>query len=137
LPNNIPEELRRFVAKRAEFRCEYCLVHEEDSLSPHQVDHIVGRKHGGGTDPPNLAYACLRCNLWKGSDVGTVDPGTGVAARLFHPRLDRWTEHFEIRGAALEGTTEVGRATVKVLKLNHEHRLAERELLARAGRYPG
>jgi hypothetical protein len=25
----------------------------------------------------NLAYACLRCNLWKGTDIGSIDSETG------------------------------------------------------------
>ncbi|MCZ2154332.1 MAG: HNH endonuclease [Bryobacterales bacterium] len=52
-------------------------MHEDDSYSPHQVDHIISRKHGGASVPGNLAYACLRCNVWKGSDIGSLDAHTG------------------------------------------------------------
>jgi len=65
LADPIPERLRDFVARRAHRRCEYCLLHEQDAFQPHQVDHIISRKHGGLTDPPNLAYACLRCNYHR------------------------------------------------------------------------
>jgi hypothetical protein len=45
--------MRLFVMERAGHRCEYCLLHQDDSFTPHQIDHIVSRKHGvtlhGGT----------------------------------------------------------------------------------------
>lgn len=52
---DISKPLRRFVAERAAYRCEYCLLHEDDSYSPHQVDHIISRKHGGQSGSDNLA----------------------------------------------------------------------------------
>ena len=38
--------------------------------------------------------------------------------RLFHPRQDRWDEHFERNGVLIVGRTAVGRATVGLLKMN-------------------
>lgn len=136
MASNIPARLREFVADRANHRCEYCLVHEDDSYMLHQVDHIVSRKHGGLSDPPNLAYACIRCNLWKGSDAGSIDPATNTLVPLFHPRRDKWNDHFATQGAVIEPLTDKAAATVRMLRLNHEHRLAERELLSSAGGYP-
>jgi 5-methylcytosine-specific restriction endonuclease McrA len=129
LSEHIPERLRQFVARRAQHRCEYCLLHEDDSYTPHQVDHIVSRKHGGASDPPNLAYACLRCNLWKGTDAASLDPETNILVPLFNPRRDNWPDHFALRGVLIDPLTGTGAATIRLLKLNHEHRLAERELL--------
>jgi len=51
--------LRAEVARRAGERCEYCLIHELEAGFPHQVDHIVSRKHGGESTSDNLAYACV------------------------------------------------------------------------------
>ena len=107
-----------------------------DSYSPHQVDHIVSRKHGGTSDPDNLAYECLRCNAWKGSDVGSIDPETGTLARLFDPRRQRWEDHFELRGAVIEPLTDEGAATTRLLKLNLDKRVTERRLLIAVARYP-
>ena len=42
----ISAELRRQVAARASRRCEYCLIHEEDTFFGCHVDHIVSEKHG-------------------------------------------------------------------------------------------
>jgi HNH endonuclease len=66
LASDINESQRRSV-QNAAHRCEYCLIHEDDSYSPHQIDHIVSRKHSRLSELNNLAYACLRCNVWKGA----------------------------------------------------------------------
>jgi len=136
LGTDVSESLRRFVAERAAWRCEYCLLHESDSYSPHQIDHIISRKHGGLSDSDNLAYACLRCNAWKGSDVGSLDPQTRAFVKLFHPRHQLWDDHFVLRGALIEPLTAEGKATARLLKLNLDKRLVERQLLAAVGRYP-
>jgi hypothetical protein len=128
--------LRRFVAERAAYRCEYCLLHEDDSYSPHQVDHIISRKHGGLSDSNNLAYACLRCNVWKGSDVGSIDNQTGRFVRFFHPRTQHWHDHFVLKGTVIEPLTDEGKATARLLRLNLDKRIVERRLLAAVGRYP-
>jgi len=124
------------VGERAAFRCEYCLLHEEDSYCPHQIDHVISRKHGGSMDPGNLAYACLRCNAWKGSDIGSIDPATNALVHLFHPRQQRWSDHFLLRNAIIEPLTPAARATARLLKLNLDKRIVERGLLIAAGRYP-
>lgn len=111
-------------------------MHEEDSYFPHQVDHIISRKHGGLSDPDNLAYACIRCNAWKGSDVGSLDPRTGRLIPLFHPRRQRWDAHFLIQSGVIEPLTEQGEVTARLLKLNLDKRVAERRLLTTVGRFP-
>lgn len=83
---------RQLVAQRAELRCEYCLIHEDDTFFGCEIDHIVSKKHGGNNDPENLAYACLFCNRHKGTDVGSIHPSTGELIRFFNPRKDHWDE---------------------------------------------
>jgi len=57
---------------------------------------------------------------------------SGKTVALFHPRRDRWLEHFQFSGASIEGLTPTGRATVYVLAMNDDRRLDLRsELLAR------
>ena len=136
MSNTISEEIRRFVAERAAHKCEYCLLHEEDSYSPHQVDHVIARKHGGLTTPENLAYACLRCNAWKGSDIGSVDPASGDFVSFFNPRRDQWHQHFRLRGFVIEPLTPEARVTAKVLRLNIDKRVVERRALMIVNRYP-
>ena len=91
----------------------------------------MSRKHGGTSAFDNLAYACILCNRYKGSDVASINPKTGEAVRLFHPRHDRWAEHFRLDADFIEPLTDAGTATVRLLRLNVAERLAERRLLAR------
>lgn len=136
MPADPPYLLREFVAVRAGYRCEYCLLHEEDAYSPHQIDHVVSRKHGGSTSIDNLAFCCMRCNVWKGSDLGSFSKVSGHLVRLYNPRKDRWRDHFRLQGALIEPLTPRGEVTVRLLKLNAEKRLVERKLLISLARYP-
>ena len=96
---------------------------------PLHIDHIIARQHGGTAALDNLALACIHCNRHKGPNIAGADPATGELVRLFHPRRDRWDEHFEWTGAQLIGTTSVGRATVAVLAINNPEFLAARRTL--------
>ena len=49
--------LRRFVAERAQQRCEYCGLAQEGQEATFHIDHIVPRKTGGQTIEENLALA--------------------------------------------------------------------------------
>ena len=73
-----------------------------------------------------MALACIDCNLHKGTNLTGVDPMTNKVTRLFHPRHDRWEDHFEWQGIYLSGKTPVGRTTVRVLNMNSEDQLALR-----------
>ena len=73
----IPISLRRQVEQRAQHQCEYCLLPAAVSFYSHEVDHVIALKHGGATSLENLAYACWRCNRYKGTDLGSFDPDTG------------------------------------------------------------
>ena len=72
----ISNALRRLVAERADYRCEYCLLPDEFTYLPHEPDHIIPSKHGGATTTENLALACFWCNQLKGSDLASLDPQT-------------------------------------------------------------
>jgi hypothetical protein len=80
--------------------------------------------------PANLALAFHRCNLHKGPNLTGIDLITGEVAPLFHPRRDRWADHFTIRGPRIEGITPCGRATVRVLAMNDVRRLELRSELS-------
>jgi hypothetical protein len=134
--SDISQPLRSEVSRRAAYHCEYCLIHEDDAGFPHEIDHIISRKHGGLSDPENLAYACVLCNRHKGSDVASIDPHTREAVPLFHPRRDRWADHFRLDGERITPISPVGGVTVQLLHMNAAERLAERQLLQRLGVYP-
>ena len=128
--------LRRLVADRAGSICEYCRIHRTDTYWGGHVDHVIAEKHGGPTTADNLAYACASCNRSKGSDIATLDRDTGRLVALYHPRVDRWAEHFEVVGPYIHGRTVVGRATVILLRMNGPEQVEPREALIVAGRYP-
>lgn len=123
----VSARLRTLVAERADHRCEYCGIRETDTFLGCQVDHIISEKHGGLTTEDNLALACTVCNRAKGSDIAGVDQA-GSIAPLFHPRLDRWAEHFRREGRQIAGLTAKGRATARLLRFNAPERLDERGL---------
>ncbi len=136
MSNYIGEELRRLVSARAEGLCEYCLIHADDTFFGCEVDHVISRKHGGRTEEENLALACLFCNRQKGTDIASVLPGSDELVRLFHPRKDRWGEHFRLEGSIIRPLTPVGEVTANILRFNTGDRLLERQLLIAIGRYP-
>jgi len=114
----LTQNLIRDVWERANRRCEYCHMPAFGYAGSFHVDHIVARQHGGETITENLALACLHCNQRKGPIIAGRNPETGKIIPLFHPREDRWGDHFEWLGADLIGRTEIGRATIQVLAIN-------------------
>jgi len=82
------------VAARARHRCEYCRAPEVIFNFPFEVEHVVPRSRGGEDDEANLALACRSCNIFKAGHVQAADPVTGESVPLFHPRDDRWEDHF-------------------------------------------
>lgn len=128
----ISVELRRLVYERANGRCEYCLIPETVVLVSHEIDHIIAQKHGGPTESDNLALSCTLCNKHKGSDLASLDPVTDDIVPLYHPRQDRWLDHFQLSNAQIVPLTSKGRVTVRLLQLNTPERIEERELLITA-----
>jgi hypothetical protein len=66
-------------------------------------------------------------------DLASVDPATGEVVALFHPRRDRWADHFRLEGGTIEPLTPTGRVTARLLHFNDAARAEERALLIRAG----
>lgn len=136
MSDSVSTRLRRLVVERALGVCEYCLIHQSDAAFSFQVDHIISRKQRGPTTAANLALACLRCNVTKGTDPGAFIGRPPRLVRLYHPRLDCWSEHFRWDGPRIVPLTDEGTATVQLLDLNGADRLALRRALMKAGRYP-
>ena len=130
---DISSKLRELVRERAKYRCEYCLMPEFATLHKHEPDHIVPRQHGGKTDAQNLALACMRCNRFKGTNVGSFDPLTGDLVPFFDPRTQVWKEHFLLEKARIEPLTAEARVTLKILRINDDYRILERETLQKSG----
>ena len=110
---------------------------------PLTVDHILPRavwRAGPKAafdpdDPRNLAAACWQCNvIGKRARTHARDPLSGVIVPLFHPRRDRWRDHFAWSSDFLRviGKTPTGWATIRALGLNGARYRAQRRLLRQA-----
>jgi hypothetical protein len=90
----LTERQKQAVARRARECCEYCQSQARFSPDPFSVEHIVPRSRGGTDADTNLAWSCQGCNNRKYTSVEALDPVSGETALLYHPRQQRWHEHF-------------------------------------------
>ena len=132
--NGISAEMRRMIRARAGGICEYCLVEEAGMPFRFHIDHVIAEKHDGPSLDHNLCLCCPDCNRAKGSDISTQVNGRLV--RLYNPRIDDWSRHFVLDNGLIRSRSLIGAATLKLLDINDEQRLARRRILQLAGRYP-
>jgi hypothetical protein len=134
----IPAEVRQLMIERAHGCCEYCFSQSDYATQSFSVEHIFARARGGTSTPDNLALACQGCNNHKYDKVTAIDPLSNQQVPLYHPRRDRWEEHFAWSDdlALLIGLTPTGRATIAALFLNREGVVNLRRLLAATGKHP-
>jgi hypothetical protein len=102
------------------------------------AEHIVARSEGGKTNPANLAWACQGCNNHKYNKTWAWDPVTGNIVSLFHPRQQRWSDHFiwNEDGTFILGLSPCGRATVESLLLNRKGLVNLRRILFAVNEHP-
>ncbi len=134
--SDIPVSLRRLVFERANNRCEYCGISQLGQVATFHIDHIQPVVAGGSTSPENLALACVSCSLRKGPRQNIEDPQTKAAVTIFHPRQQRWANHFRWDNTQVIGLTAIGRATVEALALNRPTMVAIRAEEVLLGRHP-
>ncbi len=114
---------RKLVRERAKYLCEYCHSLEEASAALFAIDHIIPQSLPNSSDEPdNLALACQRCNGYRYNFTTGIDPETRKNIPLFHPRKQKWSDHFmwSADGLKIIGITDRGRATCNRLDLNDE-----------------
>jgi hypothetical protein len=131
----VPADLDRRVRNRAKGACEYCRLPQAAYRLSFQVDHIIAEQHRGKAQFGNLCLSCPCCNKSKGPNISGIDYKTRRLTPLFHPRRDRWEDHFIWRGSRLRGLTPIGRVTIEVLGINQldavkVRRELKRELLS-------
>jgi hypothetical protein len=68
--------------------------------------------------------------------LGSFLDDSSKIIRFFNPRRGKWLDHFKIDNLQINAITEIGKVTLKILKLNDEHRVLERELLLKTGFFP-
>lgn len=130
----IPNYIKAEIAKRADYKCEYCHLPEKVSFYNFHLDHIKSLKHGGLSNLDNLAYCCPDCNYYKGSDIGSVIDRDKII-RFFNPRKDKWHDHFELKDGMIISKTEIGNVTVHIFKFNDLDRLIFRRQLIQLNQF--
>lgn len=126
------------IANRASWCCEYCRSQAGFSPDPFSVEHIVPRSRGGTDEESNLALSCQGCNNFKHAHIDAPDPVNGKIVPLFHPRRDRWEDHFgwSEDSDQMIGLTPIGRATIVRLRLNRSGVVNLRRVLTALGEHP-
>jgi hypothetical protein len=129
---------KALVRSRARGCCEYCRSQECFATQAFSVEHIIPLQAGGEEGPENLALACQGCNNHKYTKTLDLDPSTGEEVPLFHPRHQRWRDHFiwSYDFTRILGLTPTGRATVEALHLNREGLINLRRVLFECGEHP-
>ena len=128
--------LSNLVFKRAKGRCEYWRIPQTYDELPFQIDHIIAKQHQGMTTMDNLALCCFLDNHYKRPNIAGYDETKARVVRLYVPRRDQWSRNFSWNRPVIEGKTPIGRATVKVLKMNLDSRVALRQSLIDEGVFP-
>lgn len=135
---SIGRSLRRRLSADARGRCAYCRTPTSLTGARLVVDHIIPEAEGGPTEFENLCLACHSCNEFKGTQVKSEDPVTGNVVALYHPRRQRWSDHFRwsVNGTEVVGITPTGRATSLALKMNNPLIVPARRLWVAVGWHP-
>jgi hypothetical protein len=136
--SSISEALKAKIRASASNKCGYCRSLQMYVLGLLEIEHIIPKAKGGTDDEENLWLACRLCNNYKGTQTDAVDPVTNKKVKLFNPRKQNWSEHFEWSsdGAQIIGTTATGRATVIALQLNNIISVTVRQQWVLAGWHP-
>lgn len=107
-------------------KCAYCETEIGDSQTAkienfypiHQYPELA-------LEDENLLLACSYCNFLKAGDFPMSEDGFPL---LFNPNTDKRTDHFKVSSdGKITGTTEKGKTTITLLKLNREDLIEERK----------
>jgi HNH endonuclease len=118
----ISADIERRVCRDARNRCGYCLSPQHLVMARLEIDHIILVSKGGSNDESNLWLACPICNRYKSDKREGIDPETGTTIKLFNPRTQSWSEHFQWtqEGLRIIGRSPTGRVTVITLHLDDD-----------------
>ncbi len=134
MSGHVPVALAKLVRDRAHHICEYCHLPQSSQEAAFHVDHITPVSARGRTISSNVALACVTCSLRKAARTHVRDPLSKEWVPLFHPRQDRWSDHFRwTRRYRLLGVTPTGRATIAALGMNRPAVIAIRKALVKLG----
>jgi HNH endonuclease len=134
----IPVAIQRAIFELSKNYCEYCVLPSNFSTDFFHFEHIIPVVLNGKTELENLARSCGICNNNKRDKIEHIDPLTQQIVRLYNPRQDIWSDHFQWSDDDLYiiGLTPIGRATIALLKLNRVNATNLRKLLKMADLHP-
>ena len=118
-------------------RCAYCQSSEALTVVTVELEHIRPLSLCGQTEFENLCLACPTCNRHKANRlIGLTDKG--AEARLFDPQRDSWLAHFDwsVNGTVIVGLTDIGIATVNLLRMNRPQLVEVRSIWIIVGKHP-
>ena len=107
----VAKRIDQLVRERVDNRCEYCRLPQAAVRFRFPLDHVTARQHQ--SDEPRSGERPIDSPL--------------------NPRLDQWADHFRWEGVIAVGVTDVGRTTVRLLRMNDPVRVALREHLVAEG----
>ena len=136
--SRVTAQQKKAVAERANGCCEYCRSQVRFAIQPFSIEHIIPRSAGGETVLDNLALSCQGCNNHKYNKTEGRDPVSGDTVPLYHPRKQRWSNHFAWNDdfTLIIGLTSTGRSTVEALQLNRKGVVNLRRVLYAMGEHP-
>lgn len=134
----ISSELKQLVIDRARGCCEYCYSQSRYGMQSFSIEHIRPLSKDGVSKEDNLALSCQGCNGHKYNKTESYDPVSIKKVSLFHPREQKWSDHFVWNEdySLIIGITPTGRATVETLQLNREGLVNLRKVLYVIGEHP-
>jgi HNH endonuclease len=134
----IPVKIQRLVLKASNGYCEYCWSPSDYTSAIYHFDHILPVVKGGKSLFANLAYSCNACNSYKSDRTHYLDSMTQQVCRLYHPRKDKWADHFQWSedGLRIDSITPIGRVTVALLQMNRTSTMNLRQILQLVGLHP-
>jgi hypothetical protein len=126
----IPVAIQRAILELSKNYCEYCVLPSNFSTDFFHFEHIIPVVLNGKTELENLARSCGICNNNKRDKIEHIDPLTQQIVRLYNPRQDIWSDHFQWSDDDLYiiGLTPIGRATIALLKLNRVREFVKNKL---------
>ena len=138
MAERVTRRMRAQVFQRANGCCEYCRSQALYTTESFDVEHIVPTVRGGPTVLDNLALACSNCNGHKYDKFEAYDAVSEQTISLFHPRRDKWSEHFAWREDKTQiiGLTPTGRVTIELLTMNAQNLMNWRRVMLQAGQHP-
>jgi HNH endonuclease len=135
---NVNAKDKALVVNRAKGYCEYCKSPADFSTELFSIEHILPISLNGTNEIDNLAFACIGCNIFKSNKIKGFDLITQQNVPLFNPRIMEWDKHFawSIDFTIILGLSDIGRATIDVLKLNRTQLKNLRRALVAIGVHP-